>query len=113
LTVLSGDDPLTLPLMSVGAKGVISVTSNVYPRAVSELVERALKGDLEGARERQLAMYDVNRALFSEPNPAPVKAALAARGVFAQRVLRPPLVEASPTCRGRLAEAMAAFEARA
>jgi len=71
VTVLSGDDPLTLPLMSVGAKGVISVTSNVYPRAVNELVARALRGDLEGARERQLALYGVNRALFSEPNPSP------------------------------------------
>ena len=113
VTVLSGDDPLTLPLVSVGAKGVISVTSNVYPRAVSELVERALRGDFEGARERQLAMWAVNRALFSEPSPSPVKAALVARGIFAQRVLRPPLVEASPTCRARLAEVMAAYEARA
>jgi 4-hydroxy-tetrahydrodipicolinate synthase len=113
VTVLSGDDPLTLPLVSVGAKGVISVTSNLYPRAVSVLVERALKGDLEGARERQLALYALNRALFSEPSPAPVKAALAARGIFTHRVLRPPLVEASPTCRARLAEVMAAFEARA
>jgi len=113
VTVLSGDDPLTVPLMSVGAKGVISVTSNVYPRAVQELVAQASRGDFAGARERQLAMYGVNRALFSEPNPSPVKAALAARGTFTHRVLRPPLVEASPTCRGRLAEAMAAFEARA
>ena len=113
VTVLSGDDPLTVPLMSVGAKGVISVTSNVYPRAVHELVAHAFRGDFAGARERQLAMYGVNRALFSEPNPSPVKAALAARGIFTHRVLRPPLVEASPTCRGRLAEAMAAFEARA
>jgi 4-hydroxy-tetrahydrodipicolinate synthase len=113
LTVLSGDDPLTLPLMSVGAKGVISVTSNIYPRAVSDLVAAALRGDLEGARERQLALYAVNRVLFSEPNPSPVKAALALRGIFAQRVTRAPLVEASPTCRGRLAEVMAAYEARA
>jgi 4-hydroxy-tetrahydrodipicolinate synthase len=113
VTVLSGDDPLTAPLMSVGAKGVISVTSNVYPRAVSELVERGLKGDLEGARERQLALYAVNRALFAEPSPAPVKAALVAKGVFAHRGLRPPLVEASPACRARLAEVMSAYEARA
>ncbi|HVR18703.1 MAG TPA: 4-hydroxy-tetrahydrodipicolinate synthase [Polyangiaceae bacterium] len=113
VTVLSGDDPLTVPLMSVGAKGVISVTSNVYPRAVQELVAHALRGDFVGARERQLAMYGVNRALFSEPSPSPVKAALAARGTFTHRVLRPPLVEASPTCRGRLAEVMAAFEAGA
>jgi 4-hydroxy-tetrahydrodipicolinate synthase len=113
VSVLSGDDPLTVPLISVGAKGVISVTSNVYPRAVQELVATALRGDFAAARERQLAMYGVNRALFAEPNPAPVKAALAARGTFTHRVLRPPLVEASPTCRGRLAEVMAAFEARA
>jgi 4-hydroxy-tetrahydrodipicolinate synthase len=113
LTVLSGDDPLTLPLMSVGAKGVISVTSNVYPRAVVDIVNRALKGDLEGARAPHLALHRVNRALFAEPSPAPVKAALAAKGIFTERVLRPPLVEASPTCRSHLAEAMAEYEARA
>ena len=111
ITVLSGDDPLTLPLMSVGARGVISVTSNVYPREVGDVVRLAIAGESERARARHRALYPVHRALFAEPNPAPAKAALAARGVFASCAVRPPLVEASPTCRGHLAEVMAAYEA--
>jgi 4-hydroxy-tetrahydrodipicolinate synthase len=112
ITVLSGDDPLTLPMLSVGAKGVISVTSNVYPRAVSEVIEDFVAGRAQAAAAKNLALYPVHRALFSEPNPAPVKGALAAKGIIASAAVRPPLVEASPTCRGRLAEIMTAYEAR-
>lgn len=113
ITVLSGDDPLTLPMMSVGARGVISVTSNVYPRAVSEVVEAALGGRFDVARERHAALFPVHRELFTEPSPAPVKAALAHSGLFASAECRPPLVEASPTCKRRLIEVMGTFEARA
>ncbi|HEV8549748.1 MAG TPA: 4-hydroxy-tetrahydrodipicolinate synthase [Polyangiaceae bacterium] len=111
ITVLSGDDPLTLPMMSVGARGVISVTSNVLPRAVGEVVEHVLGGRWEAARERNAALFPLHRELFSEPSPAPVKAALAHLGLFATAELRPPLVDASPTCRRRIVEALAAFEA--
>lgn len=113
ITVLCGDDPLTLPMLSVGARGVISVTSNVYPREISEVVELALAGRYDAACERQLAQYALHRALFAEPSPAPVKAALAQKGIIASASVRPPLVEASAACRGRLAELMAAYEGRA
>jgi len=113
IVVLSGDDPLTVPLMSVGARGVISVTSNVYPRATAEIVEHALGGRWDQARERHAALFPVHRELFTEPSPAPVKAALVHRGVFASGELRAPLVEASPTCKRRLAEVLGAYEARA
>jgi len=113
VTLLSGDDPLTLPLLSVGAKGVISVTSNVYPRAVAEVVDDFAAGRAPAAAAKHRALYPVHRALFAEPSPAPVKAALAAKGVFSNAVVRPPLVDASPTCRGRLLEVMTAYEARA
>ncbi len=76
LTVLSGDDSLTLPMMSVGAAGVISVTSNVCPRAVSEVTRRVLAGDWTGAREAHLALLELHSLMFVEPNPAPAKAAL-------------------------------------
>lgn len=109
-SVLSGDDALTLPMMSVGAKGVISVTSNVYPRAVADLVDDALAGRLELARRKQLALYPVHRAMFSEPSPAPVKAALSLKGMM-NDVVRPPLAAASASCRKLLADTLAAYEA--
>ncbi|HVJ19456.1 MAG TPA: 4-hydroxy-tetrahydrodipicolinate synthase [Polyangiaceae bacterium] len=109
-SVLSGDDALTLPMMSVGATGVISVTSNLFPRAVSELVDDALAGRLELARRKQLALYPVHRAMFYEPNPAPIKAALAQKGMMSDAV-RPPLVAASAACKQELTAALSAFEA--
>jgi 4-hydroxy-tetrahydrodipicolinate synthase len=113
ITVLSGDDPLTLPLMSVGAQGVISVTSNALPRAVAEVVEEARAGRFDRAREKHAALFQVHRELFSEPSPSPIKAALAHKGVIASAEVRPPLVAASPTCSRRVAEALAAYEAGA
>lgn len=113
LVVFSGDDPLTLPLISLGAKGVISVTSNVYPKGVVESVDAALAGQTELALRRHRALYPVHRGLFIEPSPSPVKAALVARGIFTEATVRPPLADATPTLRGRLAELMAAYEASA
>ncbi|HSU41675.1 MAG TPA: 4-hydroxy-tetrahydrodipicolinate synthase [Polyangiaceae bacterium] len=113
ITVLSGDDPLTLPLMSVGARGVISVTSNVLPRTVAEVVEAALAGHYDRAREKHAALFPLHRELFSEPSPSPIKAALVQRGVIASPEVRSPLVAASPTCTRRVAEALSAFEGRA
>jgi len=108
--VLSGDDALTVPMMSVGATGVISVTSNVYPKEVSAMVNDALAGRIGLAGKRQVAMFAVNKAMFSEASPAPVKAALALKGRLNASV-RLPIVEASAECRARLSAAMAAFEA--
>jgi 4-hydroxy-tetrahydrodipicolinate synthase len=113
ITVLCGDDALALPMLSVGVKGVISVTSNVYPRAVSEVFEHALAGKWAEAKAMHRALYPVHRAMFLEPSPAPVKAALVNQGIIGSGTLRPPLVEASATCRGRLAELMATFGATA
>lgn len=112
ISVLSGDDPLTLPMLSVGARGVISVTSNVVPRAVTEAIEDFVAGRTAAARAKHLALFPLHRALFSEPNPAPVKAALVTKGVFTSASVRPPLVEASPTCKARVAEALSVLEAR-
>jgi 4-hydroxy-tetrahydrodipicolinate synthase len=108
--VLSGDDTLTLPMMSVGAAGVISVTSNLYPAAVSDLVGNGLAGRLELARQQQLGLYPVHRAMFSEPNPAPVKAALSLKGMTTDAV-RAPLVPASAACKRALADVITKYEA--
>jgi 4-hydroxy-tetrahydrodipicolinate synthase len=110
ILVLAGDDALTLPLMSVGARGVVSVTSNLYPRAVSEVVEDALAGRYLEAQAKNKKLFPVHRALFVEPNPQPIKAALALKGRVNASV-RPPLVEASPACTTMLAEVLRAYEA--
>lgn len=110
LVSLSGDDPLTLPMMAVGAQGVISVTSNLYPRQVSEVVADALAGRWAEAERKNSRLYLLHRALFSEPSPSPIKAALALKGLVKSSV-RLPMVEATEECRSTLAQLIKAYEA--
>lgn len=81
LTVLSGDDSLTLPMMSVGAKGVVSVVSNIAPKQTAELCRLFLKGETEKAERLHVKMFPLIKALFTETNPIPVKAALEMMGL--------------------------------
>ncbi|MBQ9693343.1 MAG: 4-hydroxy-tetrahydrodipicolinate synthase [Kiritimatiellae bacterium] len=92
LTILSGDDSLTLPMISVGAEGVISVCSNVIPREMSQMVALALQGDYAGARAIHEQYYPLFRDMFCDTNPIPVKAALAMMGRI-RPVYRLPLCE--------------------
>jgi len=94
ITVMSGDDSLTLPMMAVGATGVVSVAANVAPGPVAEMCRRALAGDFAGAREIHYRLMPLFKALFIETNPMPVKAALARMGLI-RNVLRLPLVSLS------------------
>jgi 4-hydroxy-tetrahydrodipicolinate synthase len=87
--VLSGDDSLTLPFMSVGAVGVVSVASNLIPAEVGELVRAALQGDYGRARTLHYRLYPLFKDLFIESNPAPVKAALARLGKILPEVRLP------------------------
>jgi len=80
ITVISGDDMLTLPMMSVGAKGVISVAANVVPKEISQMVHAALENRWEEAREKHFHLYDLFQAMFIETNPIPVKTSLAMMG---------------------------------
>ncbi|MGC9260053.1 MAG: 4-hydroxy-tetrahydrodipicolinate synthase [Phycisphaerae bacterium] len=80
LTVLSGDDSMTLPMMAVGAKGVISVASNIVPGEVRRLVDAATAGDLAMARSIHYQLFPLCKALFMETNPIPVKTAMAMLG---------------------------------
>lgn len=80
--VLSGDDPMTFPLMALGGKGVISVVTNIVPDKMADLVKSALEGDMEAARAAHFDMYELCRAIFLETNPIPVKAALALMGMI-------------------------------
>src|SRR6202030_538975 len=98
LTVLSGDDALTLAMIATGARGVISVTSNVLPLAVARATRLALEGSAEPARKAHLALLPVHEAMFLEANPGPAKAALALRGRMKDGV-RPPLVRAEEPTR--------------
>jgi len=110
VVVTSGDDPLTLPLMSVGAQGVISVTSNLYPQEVSASVNDALAGRWDEALSKHRRLLPVHRALFLEPNPQPLKAALALKKRMHPSV-RLPMLEASEATRQLLADVMRTFEA--
>ena len=90
--ILSGDDSLTLPFMASGAVGVISVASNIIPAEVQGLVESFLKGDMTKAQELHARYYPLFRDLFIEPNPVPIKTALAAKAICGGNV-RLPLCE--------------------
>ena len=111
LVDLSGDDPLALPMMAVGAQGLISVTSNLYPRQVGEVVADALAGKWAEAERKSTLLYPLHRALFSEPSPAPIKAALAMKGMMHGSV-RLPIVEASDECKANLAQLIKNYEAK-
>ena len=91
MTILSGDDSLTLPFMSVGAKGVISVASNLYPKQLVDMVRAALREDYATAREIQEILYPLFIDLFVEPNPAPVKAMMKRAGIINSADVRRPL----------------------
>ncbi len=104
-SVISGDDFTTLPILAVGGKGVISVTSNIVPGDVSSMVERFLSGDIDGARGLHYTLQVLNRAMFVETNPVPVKTALALMGIIDEE-FRLPLVKLSATNRTKVIEAL-------
>ena len=81
-SVISGDDNLTLPLMSVGGRGVISVIANIVPRDVADMTHAALDGDWKRARDLHLRLFPLSRAAFLETNPIPIKEAMAMAGMI-------------------------------
>jgi 4-hydroxy-tetrahydrodipicolinate synthase len=100
-SVLCGDDNLTLPLMVLGGDGVISVASNIVPRQVSDMVQRALKGNWDECREYHYLLLPLFKALFIETNPIPIKTALAILGMV-KEVFRSPLCTMDPKNRAKL-----------
>jgi 4-hydroxy-tetrahydrodipicolinate synthase len=109
LSVLSGDDALTLPMMAVGAQGVISVTSNVLPAAVGRVVHAALEGRYDAAMKEHHRLLNVHDAMFCAPSPGPVKTALAHRG-FIEDHVRPPLDLPTAGQKARIVAALEIFE---
>jgi 4-hydroxy-tetrahydrodipicolinate synthase len=106
--ILSGDDSLTLPMMSVGAVGVISVASNLIPRELTEMTHAALKGDFERAGRIHAKLFPIFKDLFIETNPIPVKAAMAMMGLI-EEAYRLPLVSMSDANRAQLKRTLQAL----
>ncbi|HAZ07708.1 MAG TPA: 4-hydroxy-tetrahydrodipicolinate synthase [Elusimicrobia bacterium] len=106
--VMSGDDSLTLPMMAVGARGVVSVVANVAPKQTQALCDAFLKGDLKKARALHLQLFPLVKALFIETNPIPVKAALGMMGLCRPEP-RLPLTPLSEAARPALRRALKNF----
>lgn len=101
LALYSGEDALTIPMMSVGGLGCISVLSNVAPKQAVEMTDKFFAGDIAGAGKLQCQMLPLIDALFSEVNPIPAKAAVAEMG-FGEEYLRMPLTPMEPATRANL-----------
>lgn len=109
IDVFSGDDFITFPMMACGAKGVISVTANIMPKAIGELTDAFYAGDLEKARQLHLQTLKINNAMFIESNPVPVKTALAMMGKCSDEV-RLPLVPMSAANKAKLEAIMKEYK---
>jgi 4-hydroxy-tetrahydrodipicolinate synthase len=110
-TILSGDDSLTLPFMAVGAAGVVSVASNLFPSEVCALAGACGSGDLKSAEKLHRKLLQLFKDLFIEPNPVPVKTALGWRGAMSPEV-RLPLCEMSEANQARLRKTLEDFESK-
>ena len=108
-TVLSGDDSLTLPFLSVGAVGVVSVATNLFPAEVAQLVSLFLDGNAAEARQIHQKFFALFKDLFIEPNPVPVKTVLAWRGAMAPEC-RLPLVGMTSANKARLRKTLGELE---
>ncbi|HVU35468.1 MAG TPA: 4-hydroxy-tetrahydrodipicolinate synthase [Opitutaceae bacterium] len=110
LTVLSGDDSLTLPFIALGAEGVISVASNLYVREIVKMVDLATGNDVAKAAKMHRKLYPMFKALFVEPNPVPIKVALARAGIISSAEVRSPLCDMSDANARLLEKALAALD---
>jgi len=108
ITILSGDDSLTVPLWAVGAKGVISVLANILPREVRQLCDAAAAGDMNEACKQHLRLFPMFKAMFMETNPIPIKAAMAMAGMIEEE-LRMPLMPLAQEHRKPLADMLRRF----
>ncbi len=104
-TVISGDDSIIVPMMAIGAEGVISVAANCVPKAIADLTHHALKGNFTAAAQLHLRLQKICDALFVDGNPAGAKAALHSAGII-ENILRLPLVPVSDSTYEILAKEM-------
>jgi 4-hydroxy-tetrahydrodipicolinate synthase len=107
--ILSGDDSLTLPMMALGADGVISVANHILPKEVKEMVDAANAGDFKRARELHYKLFPLFKALFIDTNPIPVKTAAWMLGLIEEKSFRLPLCEMNPEKEEKLREVLKAY----
>lgn len=107
--VISGDDSLTLPLMSVGATGIISVAGNLIPRDIAKLAQLCLDERHTEAKELHLRLFPLIKSLFIETNPSPIKAAMKMAGLLKDESLRLPMVSVTNETRTKVKAAMKAY----
>jgi 4-hydroxy-tetrahydrodipicolinate synthase len=107
-SVLSGDDNITLPLLAIGGRGVVSVIANIVPRETSEMVHAALDGDFKRARELHYKLFPLARAAFLETNPIPIKEAMAMAGMI-EPELRLPMCRMADGNRDKLRDVLTTF----
>jgi 4-hydroxy-tetrahydrodipicolinate synthase len=105
IELLSGDDSLTLPLLSIGGVGVVSVVGNIVPKDVSEMVWSYLKGDIKKAQELHYKLFPLVKAMFIETNPIPIKTAMGLLGMCSPE-LRLPMSEMEPANVEKLKKAL-------
>lgn len=106
--VLCGDDALTVPMMSVGADGVVSVTSNLFPKAVKRCVDKMRTKNWDAARQEHLRLLPVHESMFVETNPGPIKYAMAQSGLI-QPEIRLPLTWPEEQSQKRIARSVSEF----
>lgn len=107
--VYSGDDSLTLPMLSLGAHGVISVASHLIGTEIKQIITRFKSGDIKGATELHCKCFPMFKTLFIAPNPTPLKAALEEWGIVANR-MRLPLVTISEEDKARVLKVLASYQ---
>ncbi len=100
-SVLSGDDAITMPLISTGVEGVISVVANAFPKKFSQMVHTAMEGDFASSRKYHFDLLVITKMLFEEGNPGGVKVALAHQGIM-KSFMRPPLYPVSDGLKARI-----------
>ncbi len=108
ITIISGDDSLTLPICSVGGRGVISVLANIFPAEVRKLTDAVGAGDMAAATAQHLKLFPLFKGMFVQTNPIPIKAALAMAGMI-ENELRLPLLPLAEKYRADLAEMLKPF----
>jgi len=107
--LISGDDGINLPILKIGGVGSISVTANLVPKDVSDMINSYLNGDVKRAEQLDRKLQILNRALFLETNPIPIKKAMEIAGIIKDGSLRLPLTELTPPNVEKLKEAMRAY----
>jgi len=106
IDVLSGDDAINYPIVASGGKGCISVTSNLLPDKISSMIHKALEGNFSEAKKINEELYDLNKILFIESNPIPIKFAMYEAGLLPSLEYRLPLLEPSEESRKKIREVL-------